>query len=79
MIDVPTLVPNLGPDLKMRNMLIVGISRPTDIFFYHAHAFTPVYIFTCYKPDELNFVHTSMGFDLDEVLKTLPVAGIYSY
>ncbi|CAI9758347.1 unnamed protein product [Fraxinus pennsylvanica] len=54
-------------------MLLVGIGRPAGWFLY------PVYIFyACFlsiEPDYLDYLHTDMDFDLDEMLKSLPEPG----
>lgn len=46
--DIPSLAPDLGSVLTMRNMLIMEISRPTSRFSYLVSIFTLVYIFTYY-------------------------------
>lgn len=77
MIDIPPFAPDLGSVLSMRNMLIVGISRPTCRFSYLTLILeTCTQLYSLYfRLDELNYAYADMNFDLNEILKTRPTPG----
>lgn len=60
----------------MRNILIVGIGRPTGRFsLLISISFACIYFLLFFRTDAFDSVYAGMNFDLDEVLKTLSTLG----